>query len=87
MSYVAKGEKDYDATGAQISAPKQHKIRITLTSSNVANLEKCAHLPLPPFLDHELMSSEYACCVCGVAERSIQSPTTSLLVVVTVISA
>jgi hypothetical protein len=41
MSYVAKGEKDYDATGAQIPAAKTHKIRITLTSSNVANLEKC----------------------------------------------
>jgi len=40
MSYVAKGEKDYDATGAQIPAAKTHKIRITLTSSNVANLEK-----------------------------------------------
>lgn len=42
MSYVApKGEKDYDATGAQIPGAKIHKIRITLTSSNVANLEKC----------------------------------------------
>ncbi|KAF8311083.1 40S ribosomal protein S20 [Clavulina sp. PMI_390] len=40
MAYVAKGEKDYDATGAQIPAAKSHKIRITLTSSNVANLEK-----------------------------------------------
>lgn len=38
--YVAKGEKDYDATGAPITA-KIHKIRITLTSSNVRNLEKC----------------------------------------------
>ncbi|KIM27541.1 hypothetical protein M408DRAFT_166523 [Serendipita vermifera MAFF 305830] len=37
--YVAKGEKDYDATGAPITA-KIHKIRITLTSSNVKNLEK-----------------------------------------------
>ena len=43
MSYVAnKGEKDYDATGAQIPGAKIHKIRITLTSSNVTNLEKCA---------------------------------------------
>lgn len=40
MSYVAKGEKDYDATGAPVNA-KVHKIRITLTSSNVRNLEKC----------------------------------------------
>lgn len=40
MSYVAKGEKDYDATGAPVAA-KVHKIRITLTSSNVRNLEKC----------------------------------------------
>ncbi|CAG8673318.1 9767_t:CDS:2 [Acaulospora colombiana] len=37
--YVAKGEKDYDASGAPITA-KIHKIRITLTSSNVKNLEK-----------------------------------------------
>lgn len=40
MSYVAK-EKDYDATGAP--AAKIHKIRITLTSSKVANLEKCLY--------------------------------------------
>jgi small subunit ribosomal protein S20e len=40
--YVAKGEKDYDATGAPITA-KIHKIRITLTSSNVKNLEKCLY--------------------------------------------
>jgi len=40
MSYVAKGEKDYDATGAPIAPAQMHKIRITLTSSNVANLEK-----------------------------------------------
>ncbi|KAI6024909.1 hypothetical protein PISMIDRAFT_677620 [Pisolithus microcarpus 441] len=39
MSYVAKGEKEYDAAGAE-PAPKFHKIRITLTSSNVRNLEK-----------------------------------------------
>ncbi|KAF5314857.1 hypothetical protein D9619_007084 [Psilocybe cf. subviscida] len=39
MSYVAKGEKDYDATGAPVGA-KIHKIRITLTSSNIKNLEK-----------------------------------------------
>ncbi|CAE6417193.1 unnamed protein product [Rhizoctonia solani] len=38
MSYVAK-DKDYDATGAPVST-KLHKIRITLTSSNVGNLEK-----------------------------------------------
>lgn len=51
MSYVAnKGEKDYDATGAQIPAAKIHKIRITLTSSNVANLEKCT------FLVHSLLN-------------------------------
>ena len=41
MSYVAKGEKEYDATGAPLPAAKLHKIRITLTSSNVKNLEKC----------------------------------------------
>jgi small subunit ribosomal protein S20e len=47
MSYVApKGEKEYDATGAPIPAAKMHKIRITLTSSNVRNLEKCALLSL-----------------------------------------
>ncbi len=40
-SYVAKGEKEYDATGAPVPT-KLHKIRITLTSSNVKNLEKCA---------------------------------------------
>ena len=43
MSYVAKGEKEYDATGAPVPAAKIHKIRITLTSSNVKNLEKCAY--------------------------------------------
>jgi small subunit ribosomal protein S20e len=41
MSYVAKGEKEYDATGAPLPTAKLHKIRITLTSSNVKNLEKC----------------------------------------------
>lgn len=40
MSYVAK-DKDYDATGAPVPGAKIHKIRITLTSSNVKNLEKC----------------------------------------------
>ncbi|KAJ7034690.1 40S ribosomal protein S20 [Mycena metata] len=40
MSYVAKGEKEYDATGAPLPGVKLHKIRITLTSSNVKNLEK-----------------------------------------------
>jgi small subunit ribosomal protein S20e len=44
MSYVAK-EKDYDATGAHVAGAKIHKIRITLTSSNVKNLEKCLHIP------------------------------------------
>ena len=44
MSYVAKGEKEYDATGAPVPAAKIHKIRITLTSSNVKNLEKCMSL-------------------------------------------
>jgi small subunit ribosomal protein S20e len=40
MSYVAKEEKEYDATGALlIPGAKMHKIRITLTSSNVKNLE------------------------------------------------
>ena len=49
MSYVAKGdkgEKEYDATAAQIPAAKIHKIRITLTSANVRNLEKCAFISL-----------------------------------------
>jgi len=41
MSYVAKGDKEYDATGAPVPGAKIHKIRITLTSSNVKNLEKC----------------------------------------------
>ncbi|KAH9018469.1 40S ribosomal protein S20 [Lactarius pseudohatsudake] len=44
MSYVAKGDKEYDATGAPLPTAKLHKIRITLTSSNVKNLEK---LPRP----------------------------------------
>ena len=49
MSYVAK-DKDYDATGAPIPPVKMHKIRITLTSMNVANLEKCEpKCPLPNF--------------------------------------
>ena len=43
MSYVAKGEKEYDATGAPVPGAKMHKIRITLTSSNVRNLEKCLY--------------------------------------------
>jgi small subunit ribosomal protein S20e len=38
-SYVAK-EKEYDATGAPVPSAKIHKIRITLASSNVKNLEK-----------------------------------------------
>lgn len=42
MSYVAKGEKEYDATGAPVPSAKIHKIRITLTSGNVRNLEKCS---------------------------------------------
>lgn len=37
MSYVAK-DKDVDAAG-----PAFHKIRITLTSRNVKNLEKGEH--------------------------------------------
>jgi len=38
MSYVAKGEKDYDPAGG---APAQsHRIRITLSSRKVKNLEK-----------------------------------------------
>lgn len=41
MSYVAKGDKEYDATGAPLPPAKIHKIRITLTSGNVKNLEKC----------------------------------------------
>ncbi len=44
MSYVAKGEKEYDATVAPLPTAKLHKIRITLTSSNVKNLEKCMSL-------------------------------------------
>jgi small subunit ribosomal protein S20e len=48
--YVAKGEKDYDATGAPITA-KIHKIRITLTSSNVKNLEKCMYISLVEVFD------------------------------------
>lgn len=51
MSYVAKGEKEYDATGAPVPAPKIHKIRITLTSSNVKNLEKC-ELALVVLISH-----------------------------------
>jgi small subunit ribosomal protein S20e len=50
MSYVAKGEKEYDATGAQLPTAKIHKIRITLTSSNVKNLEKCRHFEKLDFL-------------------------------------
>ena len=45
MSYVAKGEKEYDATGAPVPGANIHKIRITLTSSNVKNLEKCTDNP------------------------------------------
>jgi small subunit ribosomal protein S20e len=38
MSYVAKGDKEFEASGA--TPVKSHKIRITLTSRNVKNLEK-----------------------------------------------
>lgn len=38
MAYVAKGDKEFEAGAA--SAPKSHKIRITLTSRNVKALEK-----------------------------------------------
>ncbi|KAI5481947.1 40S ribosomal protein S20 [Pseudohyphozyma bogoriensis] len=42
VSYVAKGDKEFEAGAA---APKAHKIRITLTSRNVKALEKvCADL-------------------------------------------
>ena len=45
MRYVAKGEKEYDATGAPVPAAKIHKIRITLTSRKVQSLEKvCSEL-------------------------------------------
>ena len=44
-SYVAKGEKDYGEAGGPVGA-KIHKIRITLTSSNVKNLEKCTSVVL-----------------------------------------
>jgi len=40
MSYVAKGDKEYDATGAPLPPAKIHKIRITLTCGTVKNLEK-----------------------------------------------
>ncbi|KZT07837.1 40S ribosomal protein S20 [Laetiporus sulphureus 93-53] len=40
MSYVAKGEKEYDAMGTPLPKAKIHKICITLTSSNVKNPEK-----------------------------------------------
>ena len=52
MSYVAKGEKEYDATGAPVPAAKIHKIRITLTSSNVKNLVKCTLSFRPPFTQY-----------------------------------
>jgi hypothetical protein len=58
MSYVAKGEKEYDAAGA-VPAAKIHKIRITLTSSNVKNLEKCKR-PLPDKLKHLLMHDTHS---------------------------
>jgi len=49
MSYVAKGEKEYDATGAPVAPAKIHKIRITLTSSNTKSLEKCKNESLWSF--------------------------------------
>ena len=60
MSYVAKGEKEYDATGAPVPAAKIHKIRITLTSSNVKNLEKCTCILLEVFIrtDHYVVSAD-----------------------------
>jgi len=50
MSYVAKGDKEYDATGAPLPPAKIHKIRITLTSGNVRNLEKCPYPAILLFL-------------------------------------
>lgn len=46
MSYVAKGDKEYDATGAPLPPAKIHKIRITLTCGTVKNLEKCPRFTL-----------------------------------------
>ena len=60
MSYVAKGEKEYDATGAPVPAAKIHKIRITLTSSNVRNLEKCMN-----FMRFGLLLSNLQPSLCG----------------------
>lgn len=57
MSYVAKAEKEYDATGAPIPAAKMHKIRITLTSSNIRNLEKCTSSLTPSHMRLTLADS------------------------------
>ena len=57
MSYVAKGEKEYDATGAPVPSAKIHKIRITLTSGNVRNLEKCSLSSYSSFLERCVLIS------------------------------
>ena len=44
MSYVDKGDKEFQEGAAP--AVKNHKIRITLTSRNVKNLEKGKERPL-----------------------------------------
>lgn len=62
MSYVAK-DKDVDANAP---APQIHKIRITLTSKNVKNLEKGAFCFLPPSqtcVTDSIISS--TCTVCS----------------------
>ena len=59
MSYVAKGDKEYDATGAPVPTAKIHKIRITLTSSNVKNLEKCELLISTSFTEIQWLMEGY----------------------------
>ena len=60
MSYVAKGDKEYDATGAPLPPAKIHKIRITLTSGNVKNLEKCPYLAVRAFLETSRAHAVYS---------------------------
>ena len=61
MSYVAK-DKDVDANAP---APQIHKIRITLTSKNVKNLEKgafCCRLPFTCMTDNLILLWPFSVC-------------------------
>jgi len=55
MSYLDKGDKEYDATGAPLPPTKTHKLRVTMTSSNVKKLETRLYFLAPVFGIHPLI--------------------------------